>query len=131
MRLYWRPCRWSEFEFKSCRYATWFLYLSKIFSGNQNGYNASDLPRFVSGCIDTAKLCVNVLPKTIHLFGAAYPPFLSSSNASALLPYLKNASSVSDPHGLSLYNSMLQSEELPTSDYLLKKFRVSMPKTAA
>ena len=64
--------------------------------------DASDLPGFVSGCIDTAKLYVDVLPKTvvncirtIYLFSAAYPPILSGSNASTLLPYLKNASSVS------------------------------------
>jgi cohesin loading factor subunit SCC2 len=44
---------------------------------------------------------------------------LSGTNASTLLPYLKNANS---------------GEELSTSDYLLKIFKVSiphMPKTAA
>ncbi|KIL61369.1 hypothetical protein M378DRAFT_26115 [Amanita muscaria Koide BX008] len=71
--------------------------------------DASDLPGFtVVNCI-----------RTIYLFTSAHPPILSPSNASTLLPYLKNASST---------------EELTTSDYLLKIFRVSiphMPKTAA
>ncbi|KAK2465765.1 hypothetical protein APHAL10511_002309 [Amanita phalloides] len=71
--------------------------------------DASDLPGFtVVNCI-----------RTIYLLSAAYPQVLSGSNASTLLPYLKNASTA---------------EELATSDYLLKIFRVSMPhmpKTAA
>ncbi|TFK39055.1 hypothetical protein BDQ12DRAFT_682942 [Crucibulum laeve] len=71
--------------------------------------DASDLPGFtVMNCI-----------RTIYLFTSAYPSILSGSNASTLLPYLKNATT---------------SEELATSDYLLKIFRVSipyMPKTAA
>ncbi|KAF8636245.1 hypothetical protein AX17_003730 [Amanita inopinata Kibby_2008] len=71
--------------------------------------DATDLPGFtVVNCI-----------RTIYLFSSAYPPILSGSNASTLLPYLKNASTT---------------EELATSDYLLKIFRVSiphMPKTAA
>ncbi|EDR13190.1 uncharacterized protein LACBIDRAFT_292430 [Laccaria bicolor S238N-H82] len=71
--------------------------------------DASDLPGFtVINCI-----------RTIYLFTSAYPSILSGSNASTLLPYLKNASTP---------------EELITSDYLLKIFRVSiphMPKTAA
>ncbi|KAG6831056.1 hypothetical protein H0H87_006298, partial [Tephrocybe sp. NHM501043] len=87
--------------------------------------DASDLPGFV--CI-----IVNiVMPKpslfsqsvfncirTIHLFASAYPAILSGSNATTLLPYLKNAATP---------------EEQATSDYLLKIFRISiphMPKTA-
>ncbi|KAG6853818.1 hypothetical protein C0991_001064 [Blastosporella zonata] len=70
--------------------------------------DASDLPGFtVFNCI-----------RTIHLFASAYPAILSGSNASTLLPYLKNATTP---------------EEQATSDYLLKIFRVSiphMPKTA-
>ncbi|KAF8968942.1 hypothetical protein BDZ97DRAFT_1797116 [Flammula alnicola] len=71
--------------------------------------DASDLPGFtVINCI-----------RTIYLLTSAYPSILSGTNASTLLPYLKNASS---------------GEELATSDYLLKIFKVSiphMPKTAA
>ncbi|KAF5374102.1 hypothetical protein D9615_008832 [Tricholomella constricta] len=71
--------------------------------------DASDLPGFtVINCI-----------RTIHLFTSAYPAILSGSNASTLLPYLKNATT---------------QEEQATSDYLLKIFRTSiphMPKTAA
>ncbi|KAF8158512.1 hypothetical protein B0H34DRAFT_797892 [Crassisporium funariophilum] len=71
--------------------------------------DASDLPGFtVINCI-----------RTIYLLTSAYPSILSGTNASTLLPYLKNASTP---------------EELTTSDYLLKIFRVSiphMPKTAA
>ena len=76
--------------------------------------------------------------RTIYLFSAAYPPILSGSNASTLLPYLKNASTVSTCIYIAflciLTNPTLQPEELATSDYLLKIFRVSMPhmpKTAA
>ncbi|KAF8073449.1 hypothetical protein FPV67DRAFT_1559883 [Lyophyllum atratum] len=71
--------------------------------------DASDLPGF------TVINCV----RTIHLFTSAYPAILSGSNASTLLPYLKNATT---------------QEGQATSDYLLKIFRVSiphMPKTAA
>ncbi|KAG5642305.1 hypothetical protein DXG03_003025 [Asterophora parasitica] len=71
--------------------------------------DASDLPGF------TVINCV----RTIHLFASAYPAILSGSNASTLLPYLKNATTA---------------EEQATSDYLLKIFRASipyMPKTAA
>ncbi|KAA1473731.1 hypothetical protein DENSPDRAFT_882264 [Dentipellis sp. KUC8613] len=71
--------------------------------------DASELPGFtVVNCI-----------RTIYLFTSAYPAVLSGSNASTLLPYLKNATTT---------------EEQITSDYLLKIFRVSipfMPKTAA
>ncbi|KZT11764.1 uncharacterized protein LAESUDRAFT_733751 [Laetiporus sulphureus 93-53] len=71
--------------------------------------DASDLPDF------TIVNCV----RTIHLFTAAYPAVLSGSNASTLLPYLKNSTTP---------------EEQITSDYLLRIFRASipyMPKTAA
>ncbi|KAJ3560203.1 hypothetical protein NP233_g10992 [Leucocoprinus birnbaumii] len=72
--------------------------------------DATDMPGFtVVNCI-----------RTIYLFTSAYPPVLSGTNASTLLPYLKNATSTN--------------EELATTDYLLKIFRVSiphMPKTAA
>ncbi|KAJ7457662.1 hypothetical protein B0H11DRAFT_208709 [Mycena galericulata] len=70
--------------------------------------DASDLPGF------TVINCV----RTIYLFTASYPAILSGSNASTLLPYLKNAATP---------------EEQLTSDYLLKIFRASvphMPKTA-
>ncbi|KAI0292379.1 sister chromatid cohesion C-terminus-domain-containing protein [Russula brevipes] len=70
--------------------------------------DASDLPGFtVINCI-----------RTIYLLSSAYPAILSGSNASTLLPYLKNA---------------MSTEEQVTSDYMLKIFRVSiphMPKTA-
>ncbi|KAL6300065.1 hypothetical protein BKA93DRAFT_803226 [Sparassis latifolia] len=71
--------------------------------------DASDLPDFtVVNCI-----------RTIHLFTSAYPAVLSGSNASTLLPYLKNSATP---------------EEQVTSDYLLRIFRASiphMPKTMA
>ncbi|KAI9443068.1 hypothetical protein H4582DRAFT_1808792 [Lactarius indigo] len=64
--------------------------------------DASELPGFtVVNCI-----------RTIYLLSSAYPAILSGSNASTLLPYLKNATSV---------------KEQITSDYLLKIFRVSVP----
>ncbi|THH14012.1 hypothetical protein EW146_g6273 [Bondarzewia mesenterica] len=70
--------------------------------------DASELPGFtVINCI-----------RTIYLFTMAYPTVLSGSNATTLLPYLKNSSTP---------------EEQITSDYLLKIFRASvpnMPKTA-
>ncbi|KAF4617468.1 hypothetical protein D9613_005695 [Agrocybe pediades] len=73
--------------------------------------DATDMPGFtVINCI-----------RTIYLFTSAYPSVLSGTNASTLLPYLKNATNG-------------QVEELATSDYLLKIFRTSiphMPKTAA
>ncbi|OBZ71396.1 Protein rad9 [Grifola frondosa] len=71
--------------------------------------DASDLPGF------TVVNCV----RTIHLFTLAYPAVLSGTNASTLLPYLKNATTP---------------EEQITSDYLLRIFRTSipyMPRTAA
>ncbi|KAJ7134305.1 hypothetical protein C8R44DRAFT_770123 [Mycena epipterygia] len=64
--------------------------------------DASDLPGF------TVINCV----RTIYLFTASYPAVLSGSNASTLLPYLKNATTP---------------EEQATSDYILKIFRVSIP----
>ncbi|KAF9005451.1 hypothetical protein BDQ17DRAFT_1353128 [Cyathus striatus] len=71
--------------------------------------DASDLPGFtVINCI-----------RTIYLLTSAYPAILSGINATTLLPYLGNAST---------------NEEIATSDYLLKIFRVTiphMPKTAA
>ncbi|KAF8215671.1 armadillo-type protein [Mycena galopus ATCC 62051] len=60
--------------------------------------DASDLPGFMS----LIKYC----------FVASYLAILSGSNASTLLPYLKNATNV---------------EEQATSDYLLKIFRASIP----
>ncbi|KAF8133417.1 hypothetical protein EV363DRAFT_1470656 [Boletus edulis] len=70
--------------------------------------DASDLPGF------TVQSCIRML----YLFATAYPSVLSGSNASTLLPYLKNPSSP---------------EELAVTDYLLRVFRISiphMPKTA-
>ncbi|KAF9220470.1 hypothetical protein BS17DRAFT_739205 [Gyrodon lividus] len=70
--------------------------------------DASDLPGF------TVQSCI----RTLYLFATAYPLVLSGSNASTLLPYLKNPTS---------------SDELAVSDYLLRVFRTSiphMPKTA-
>lgn len=65
--------------------------------------DASDLPGFtVLNCI-----------RTIHLFASAYPSVLSGSHASTLLPYLKNPSN---------------SEQQVTTDYLLKIFRISIPR---
>lgn len=62
--------------------------------------DASDLPGFVSpttffcDVIDEHVQTVINCIRTIHLFSSAYPSILSGSNASTLLPYLKNASSV-------------------------------------
>ncbi|KAG6336273.1 hypothetical protein ID866_2827 [Astraeus odoratus] len=70
--------------------------------------DASDLPAF------TVQSCV----RTLYLFATAYPSVLSGSNASTLLPYLKNPMSM---------------DELVVSEYLLRVFRISiphMPKTA-
>ncbi|KAJ7719905.1 sister chromatid cohesion C-terminus-domain-containing protein [Mycena metata] len=64
--------------------------------------DASDLPGF------TVINCV----RTIYLFTASYPAILSGSNASTLLPYLKNPTTA---------------EEQATTDYLLKIFRASIP----
>ncbi|EGN98100.1 hypothetical protein SERLA73DRAFT_109431 [Serpula lacrymans var. lacrymans S7.3] len=64
--------------------------------------DASDLPGF------TVHTCI----RTIFLFTTAYPPVLSGSNASTLLPYLKPATSP---------------EEVIITDYLLKIFRASVP----
>ncbi|KAJ6466251.1 hypothetical protein C8R45DRAFT_1021008 [Mycena sanguinolenta] len=64
--------------------------------------DASDLPGF------TVNNCV----RTIYLFTASYPSILSGSNASTLLPYLKQATTA---------------EEQATNDYLLKIFRASIP----
>ncbi|KAH9923582.1 hypothetical protein B0H21DRAFT_765352 [Amylocystis lapponica] len=76
----------------------------------------------IDGLVDASDLAdftvINCV-RTIHLFTSAYPAVLSGSNASTLLPYLKNATTP---------------EEQTTSDYLLRIFRASipyMPKTAA
>jgi cohesin loading factor subunit SCC2 len=62
--------------------------------------DASDLPGFVRSSLPSVCLCslfgqtvINCV-RTIHLFTSAYPEFLSGSNASTLLPYLKNATTV-------------------------------------
>ncbi|KAG9315547.1 hypothetical protein JVU11DRAFT_3168 [Chiua virens] len=64
--------------------------------------DASDLPGF------TVQSCI----RTLYLFTTAYPSVLSGSNASTLLPYLKNPASP---------------EELAVTDYLLRVFRISIP----
>jgi len=76
--------------------------------------------------------------RTIYLFTSAYPATLSGSNASTLLPYLKNATTVRDYSIVVFCHHSdcvdIQTDEQTTSDYLLKIFRVSiphMPKTAA
>ncbi|EJC97952.1 uncharacterized protein FOMMEDRAFT_114738 [Fomitiporia mediterranea MF3/22] len=64
--------------------------------------DASDFVNFsVTNCI-----------RTIHLFTVAYPPVMTGSKASVLLPYLKNSTS---------------SEEVAASDYILKIYRISIP----
>lgn len=73
--------------------------------------------------------------RTIYLLTSAYPSILSGTSASTLLPYLKNATTVSYLVSMKLVILTIfsQAEELATSDYLLKIFRVSiphMPKTA-
>ncbi|KAH0832222.1 sister chromatid cohesion C-terminus-domain-containing protein [Lanmaoa asiatica] len=87
--------------------------------------DASDLPGFVSfsksltlllglSVFQTVQSCI----RTLYLFATAYPSVLSGSNASTLLPYLKNPASP---------------EELAVTDFLLRVFRISiphMPKTA-
>lgn len=65
--------------------------------------DASDLPGFVSvsrskeykfiGALQTVINCI----KTVHLLVTAYPPIVSASKASTLLPYLKNPNSVGRP----------------------------------
>ncbi|PPR07277.1 hypothetical protein CVT26_012437 [Gymnopilus dilepis] len=61
--------------------------------------DASDLPGFtVINCI-----------RTIYLLTSAYPSILSGTNASTLLPYLKNATTP---------------EEIATTDFLLKIFKI-------
>ncbi|KAG6372819.1 sister chromatid cohesion C-terminus-domain-containing protein [Boletus reticuloceps] len=87
--------------------------------------DASDLPGFVS--VQSINKCVSSLSvsqtvqsciRMLYLFATAYPSVLSGSNASTLLPYLKNPASP---------------EELAVTDYLLRVFRISiphMPKTA-
>ncbi|KAI6027546.1 hypothetical protein BKA83DRAFT_4230505 [Pisolithus microcarpus] len=77
--------------------------------------DASDLPGFVS---DIFPKPVPSCVRTLYLFATAHPSVLSGSNASTLLPYLKNPTST---------------DELVISDYLLRVFRISiphMPKTA-
>lgn len=76
--------------------------------------------------------------RTIHLFTSAYPPIISGSKASTLLPYLKNPVTVSTrcpvPVFLKPYLLPTKNEEQATSDYILKIYRASiphMPKTAA
>ncbi|KZS93606.1 hypothetical protein SISNIDRAFT_485224 [Sistotremastrum niveocremeum HHB9708] len=51
--------------------------------------------------------------KTIYVFSSAYPAIISGSKATTLIPYLKNAST---------------SEEIILADYLLKIFRVYIPR---
>lgn len=65
--------------------------------------DASDLPGFVSLCFTSAagmlglnsglQTVINCI-RTIYLFTSAYPALLSGSNATTLLPYLKNATTV-------------------------------------
>lgn len=76
--------------------------------------------------------------RAIYLFTSAYPAVLSGSNASTLLPYLKNATNVcfnaNSVIMSQLFPFMAQMDEHISSDYLLKIFRISiphMPKTAA
>ena len=64
--------------------------------------DASDLPGFVSvKCASISGLglftfqTVQSCIRTLYLFATAYPSVLSGSNASTLLPYLKNPASVS------------------------------------
>ncbi|KAK0464696.1 uncharacterized protein EV420DRAFT_1725943 [Desarmillaria tabescens] len=70
--------------------------------------DASDLPGFS----DVSQTVLNCI-RTIHLFASAYPSVLSGSHASTLLPYLKNPSTP---------------EQQVTTDYLLKIFRISIPR---
>lgn len=62
--------------------------------------DASDLPGFVSVFIVESVLGLSVFQtvqsciRTLYLFATAYPSVLSGSNASTLLPYLKNPASV-------------------------------------
>ncbi|TCD62425.1 Sister chromatid cohesion protein 2 [Steccherinum ochraceum] len=69
----------------------------------------------IDGLVDAAELpgftVVNCV-RTIHLFTVAHPAVLSSTHASTLLPYLKNATT---------------HEEQVISDYLLRIFRASIP----
>lgn len=63
--------------------------------------DASDLPGFVSMASPPEYSTLMLLPqtvinciRTIYLLTSAYPSILSGTNASTLLPYLKNASTV-------------------------------------
>ncbi|KAI9448916.1 sister chromatid cohesion C-terminus-domain-containing protein [Russula earlei] len=94
----------------------------EVDAGQLHGRYSEICEALIDGLVDASELpgftVINCI-RTIYLLSAAYPAILSGSNASTLLPYLKNATSVS---------------EQVTSDYLLKIFRVSiphMPKTAA
>ena len=81
------------------------LLYGEICKGLRDGLvDASDLPGFVSlqltkssfsltGDHQTVINCI----RTIYLLTSAYPSILSGTNASTLLPYLKNANSVSTP----------------------------------
>lgn len=103
--------------------------LHKIIAGKEGNEAASLHERYteicetlIDGLVDASDLpgftIVNCI-RTIYLFSSAYPSVLSGSNASTLLPYLKNASTP---------------EEVQMAEHLLKIFRVSvphMPKTAA
>ena len=73
--------------------------------------DASDLPGFVGLprlsekiITDTAQTVINCV-RTIYLFAAAYPAVVSVTHASTLLPYLKNATSVSTV--MPLFGSLL------------------------
>lgn len=66
--------------------------------------DASDLPGFVSAILSNHTIIISAhhsnvqtvinCVRTIHLFTSAYPAFLSGPNASTLLLYLKNATTV-------------------------------------
>ncbi len=97
--------------------------------------DASDLPEFVRNSSyvlyiaeSVPKTVVNCV-RTIYLFTAAYPAVLSVQQASTLLPYLKNATSVSRLLILSFDVNYVeyQLEEQTTSDYLLRIFRSAIP----
>ena len=66
--------------------------------------------------------------RTVHLFTSAYPPVISGSKASTLLPYLKNPVSVSREFELHVdILTFLQAEEQVTSDYILRIYRTALP----
>ncbi|KLO06964.1 hypothetical protein SCHPADRAFT_1002012 [Schizopora paradoxa] len=96
--------------------------LSKIVAGKEGAEisalhdNYSEIcDTMIDGLVDASEFTnfsvVNCI-RTVHLFTSAYPPVISGSKASTLLPYLKNP---------------VTAEEQVTSDYILRIYRTALP----